>query len=304
MRAKNTITGEKLEKIYNNKRKATESSNSSIIIKIRCKYIIEKIFNLFTKKRVLKFLRYNKKILNKMNMSINDYKNYYEEYSVIEFEIFTVKNKFSKFINIKPDEKKYFHIYFNNKKIESEIYETNEYMNIYKIRILIEHEVKSFKGLFSNCVCIKSIRFKKFARKNIKDMSHMFSHCYSLKKIDFGNFNTENVTYMNSMFKECAFLKKIINLKIFNTNKVENMESMFYNCLSIKELDLSSFNTANVKDMRYMFMYCLSLKKLKTTDFKINLSTQIFHMFYFCSNKTNIFEYRSKKKEYKIYLRD
>ena len=60
-----------------------------------------------------------------------------------------------------------------------------------KIKIIIDYQVKSFKGLFSWCKYIESINFKKFYRNNITDMSWMFNGCYSLKKLNLNNFNTK-----------------------------------------------------------------------------------------------------------------
>ena len=68
------------------------------------------------------------------------------------------------------------------------------------IKIKIDYQVKSFKGLFEGYNCIESIFFKQFYRNNITDMSYMFSGCSSLKELNLSNFNTDNVTNMNYMF--------------------------------------------------------------------------------------------------------
>ena len=85
---------------------------------IKNKYILKLIFNNLEKKKLLTFLKYNKNIRKRINMNIN----YYKEYSEIEMEIKPVYNKKGKFINIKYDEKKYYHIYFNNNKEEIKKY--------------------------------------------------------------------------------------------------------------------------------------------------------------------------------------
>ena len=53
-----------------------------------------------------------------MNININDYKEYSEKYSPIEIEIKLMENEYGKFINIKEEDKKYYHIYFNNNEEE------------------------------------------------------------------------------------------------------------------------------------------------------------------------------------------
>ena len=45
-------------------------------------------------------IKYNKNIKNRINININDYKEYSEKYSSIEIYIKPVKNKYGKFINI------------------------------------------------------------------------------------------------------------------------------------------------------------------------------------------------------------
>ena len=85
-----------------------------------------------------------------------------------------------------------------------------------KIKIIIDYQVKSFKGLFFNSKCIESITFKKFYRNNITDMSEMFCGCSSLKELNLTNFNTNNVTDMSFMFSRCSdYLKR----KIKSENK-------------------------------------------------------------------------------------
>ena len=157
-----------------------------------------------------------------MDININHYKAYYETKTSIELDIIPMKGKYGKFINIKEEDKKYFHIYFNdNKKKEIENTYLDEDENVSKISIIIDYQIKSFPKLFYYCECIESIKFKKFYRNNITDMSYMFSRCSSLKELSLNKFITNNVTDMSGMFYECSSLKKL-NLNNFNTEKVTN----------------------------------------------------------------------------------
>ena len=54
----------------------------------------------------------------RMNININNYKEYSEKYSSIEIEIKSTENKYGTFINIKENEEEYYHIYFNDNKEE------------------------------------------------------------------------------------------------------------------------------------------------------------------------------------------
>ena len=85
------------------------------ILFIKNKFILKKIFNFLTKNKTLSLIQYNKSIQQKLNIDINNYKNYYE----IEIEIIPAKNKNGKFINIiNKNDEIFFHIFFNdnNKK--------------------------------------------------------------------------------------------------------------------------------------------------------------------------------------------
>ena len=80
-------------------------------INIKSDYIMNKIFNNMQKRLYLEIIKYNINIQKRLNININNYKNYSEKYSSIELEIIPIQNKYGKFINIKEEDKKYFHIY-------------------------------------------------------------------------------------------------------------------------------------------------------------------------------------------------
>ena len=235
----------KAKNVSKDENKNIEISKSKINLgKMRSDYFLQKIYDNINKKKSLEIVKYNKKMQKRLNLNINNYKEYSEIFTPIEIEIIPNKNIFSKFININKDEILYYHIYFNDKKEEiKNKYYIDEEDIITKITITIDYQVKSFEHLFLYCYCIKSISFKKFYRNNITNMSKMFFECKSLKAINLSNFNTNNVT---------------------------NMYFMFYGCSSLKELNLSNFNTNNVNDMRGMFNGCSDelKKKIKEANYK------------------------------------
>ena len=59
---------------------------------------------------------------------------------------------------------KYYHIYFDNSNEEKKRTELNDNDKVNKIKIIIDHQVKSLKNLFDECEYISSIYFKKFLR--------------------------------------------------------------------------------------------------------------------------------------------
>ena len=175
-------------------------------------------------------MKYNENIKKRINININDYKEYSEKYSSIEIEIKPVSNEYGNFINIeKEEDEKYYHIYFNDnkEKVKRKYIKENEEIKI--IRIIIDYQVQSFEKLFFDCKCVESLTFKKFYRNNINNMASMFYGCSSLKELNLNNFNNNNVTNMDYMFYGCSSLKEL-NLNNFNTNNVNYMLGMFYGC--------------------------------------------------------------------------
>ena len=85
-------------------------------INLKSDYFIQKLFDNIQKKISLKIIKCNIYIQKRLNININNYKDFSEKFSSIELEIIPIQNKYGPFINIKEKDKKYFHIYFNDKK--------------------------------------------------------------------------------------------------------------------------------------------------------------------------------------------
>ena len=83
---------------------------------LKSNFILKKIFDHLKKVKLLKIMKFSKKLQKKLLLSINDYKeyNYQLYYSQIEIELKTDYYLSGKFINIPDEHKKYYHIYFNN----------------------------------------------------------------------------------------------------------------------------------------------------------------------------------------------
>ena len=271
---------------------------------VNSKYILQLLFNILNKKRLLEIIKYSKKTQQRLDITIKDYKEYSYNYSSVEIDIIPAKNKYGNFIKYINDEmESYYHIYFNNnskKEIKRNYLYESDYIQSIKIRI--GYQVNSFQELFADCECIESLSFQYFIRDNIKNMNSMFYGCSSLKGINFIRFNTNNVSDMGSMFFDCSSLKEL-NLSQFNTinvinmgymfsgcsslqefSNVNDMKSMFYGCSSLKGLDLSNFNTTKVTDMKCMFYGCSSLKEINLSNFSTNKVKYMRYMFFKCSS--------------------
>ena len=151
---------------------------------LKSDFFIQQFFGYIPERKLLETIRYNKNIQKRINININHYKEYSGTKTSIELDIIPMKGKCGAFININQEDKKYFHIYFNdNKKKEIEINSLYK-DNVSKISIIIDYQIKSFSKLFSYCSNIESIELKKFYRNNITDMSYMFYLCSSLKELN------------------------------------------------------------------------------------------------------------------------
>ena len=152
----------------NNKENESAKPNP-IIENLKSRYILSKIYDNMTKRKQLEIVKYNKRIQNRINLSVKNYKEYSEKFTPIEIEIIPTKDEYGKFINIKENDKLYYNIYFNDNKEEiKNKYEIKEGDKVEKIKIIIDYQVKSFHGLFYKCNCVESINFKKFYRNNVK----------------------------------------------------------------------------------------------------------------------------------------
>ena len=104
----------------NNKENESDKPNH-IIENIKSRYILSKIYNNMTMKKKLEIVKCNKKLQNRINLNVKDYKEYSETFTPIEIEIIPTKDKYGKFININENDKLYYHIYFNDKKINTKL---------------------------------------------------------------------------------------------------------------------------------------------------------------------------------------
>ena len=112
------------------------------------------------KKKKLEIVKYNKKVQNRLDLGVKDYKEYSETYSSIEIEIRLAKDKYGRFININENDELYYHIYFNDNKEEIKINYINKNDQIESIKIIIDYQVKSFKSLFHHCNYIELSKIK------------------------------------------------------------------------------------------------------------------------------------------------
>ena len=117
---------------------------------LKSNVLIKKVFCYLKQNKLLEIVKHNKNLQNKLNIAINNFKEYSQLHSSIEIELKVSKNKYDKFINMSGDEDNY-KIYFDNstEEITRNYIEENEKVNI--IKIIINDEVESFNELFKDC---------------------------------------------------------------------------------------------------------------------------------------------------------
>ncbi len=127
------------------KGKINHIKKTEIFANLKSDYFLKKIFESIKQKKKLEITKYNKNLQQRLNLDINDYKEFSEIYSSIEIEIIPAVNKYGKFINFdyeeedeeveEEGERKYYHIYFNNNKEEIKRNKIMEKDNVKKIKI-------------------------------------------------------------------------------------------------------------------------------------------------------------------------
>ena len=131
------------------------------LTRIKSNYILKKIFRNLKQNKYMNIIKYNKNMQKRINLEINDYKEYYKK---IEIEIIIKENRYScrsqdYLINIKKDEDYCYHIYFNDNNEEIKRNYLNENEKVQKIIIIIDSGIKSFKKLFYKCYEFQKINF-------------------------------------------------------------------------------------------------------------------------------------------------
>ena len=96
-------------------KKLKQTKSNACLENVTSNFIFKKIFEYMKKNKSLEIMKYNKRLQKRLNLSINDYKEYYQS---IGIELKIAEDRYGEFINIPDKEKEYYHIYFNNSNEE------------------------------------------------------------------------------------------------------------------------------------------------------------------------------------------
>ena len=113
----------------------------NIFNNIRSHYILQIVFDHLETDKTFNIVKYNNHLKKRLDININDYKEYSENYSSIEIELKPFKYVYATFINYKIKDEKYYHIYFNNNEEEIKRKYINKNEKIDVIKIIIDYQI-------------------------------------------------------------------------------------------------------------------------------------------------------------------
>ena len=146
-------------------------------------------------------------------------------------------------------------------------------------------KVITMRGMFQQCMEIKSLNLSSFDTSNVKDLSIMFQECFELNYVDISNFITTNVKNIGWMFNKCYKLNEIKGINILNNLKNIDKTGIFEDCPKLKNIP----NDGTVNKIK--------IDKKQITIFFVSNDQSIMNYPVTCYN-TDIFETIREK----IYL--
>ena len=83
-----------------NSNNKTSNQMKDILENIKADYFLQQLFGNLGRKKILELIKYNNNIKRRINININDYKEYSELYTSIEVEIIPKINEYGEFIDV------------------------------------------------------------------------------------------------------------------------------------------------------------------------------------------------------------
>lgn len=179
-----------------------------------------------------------------------------------------------------------FHKYSYFVTIMNNVYDGQHYENYDELDVTDwdTSNVKTMRGLFSQCVDVKYIKgINNWDLSKVTDLGEMFNHCEHLESIDLTNWDITNVKRMDGLFQNCYKLKNIKGLNTWNTEKVECIDYMFRRDLSLKEIDLTGWKFDSIEYANCAFGKCKNLENIDgILEADLSNIEDKFAMFAFC----------------------
>ena len=201
------------------------------IFNIKSPYIFAELFSFISKEqRKLKIIQYNNILINKLCLSINDYKNYFFGKRINKYQNFTyVYNYWIQFLNE-----------FND-ILKEEEYPYDLFLNLLSIKndFILNINDENFNSVFEN------INFQNNMRIDLSD----------LKFQDFGNldFLLKNLNEYSDMEYNIYNFLQILNKKIHKLCLCGNIDNIYFDILNKKnifsnliEMEISSLNLKKI----------------------------------------------------------
>ena len=289
---------------------------------IHSKYLIQELFGFIKEKKKLKIIKYNLFLINKLDLSILDYKiaffkNIIENYNCIYIKDYyeNFKNDFNK-IFTKEEELKELLLNCLSKIQNFNLRLSDEYFNLminnsyFKENIRINMD-ELIKENIPKIMLIKNNELTEKAIKTFKEIYNLFSTNETMNKIQFSqllslidkkevNINDDRIKNLfmvyniNNdgllLFEE--FLKYYFDSIVNNINDVwNNLYSLGYNILLEKNKKIDyDFILNNTKEFEKNSIFSVLYKISKEKIYSINLSMSINKIFIQLLNRQEIFK--------------
>ena len=93
--------------------------------------------------KYLEIIKYNKNLLKRLKLTLKNYQEFSQSYTLIELQLKYNINKVDYIINVPDEEMKLYHFFFDVSNNE------NQNRKEKSVNIIIDYQIKSFKKLFS-----------------------------------------------------------------------------------------------------------------------------------------------------------
>ena len=151
------------------------------------------------------------------------------------------------------------------------------------IKIECPLKIYNGKGLFSNIVKLKNIKFQNAIYCNDKtSFEYMFKNCMYLETVDFSNIYMDNVQSLYGTFENCINLKSVTFPKSGSSKNLVNLGNTFWGCQNLTNVNFNNFEIS-VMCMGGIFGNCNSITELNLNNLKGTSSTFI-SSFYNCKS--------------------
>ena len=243
-----------------------------MLVKIRSKYIIKEIFNNMKNKRKLNIIKYNKKILGRLNINKEQFENYI---TLKEFN-----NKY--YTNIEDIDLKELNL--SNKNIDYE-----GLKDLVKIKFKELNKLNLSENEITDINILERVNYKKLKELNLS--YNQISDINILEKVNFHELEKLNLSY--NQISDINLLKKVkfpelieLNLAYNRLSNLNVLKKANFKALNILNLshnqisDITIFKKVNFMDLYEFNLSCNQININSNTSIIKHLKSRIKKFIY------------------------